>query len=182
MGWLLLATGAEALPGQPADEVAAWIAAHPTLRPRRGETLSVTKTDTPAQRFTFEASSLPPGPLEPSSSGLIRTERLEIFDLVNGVSADRLAEALRIIYGLDIYQDYQEAKILYEYPTPQMMQRSREDNAPILAARKGQLRAGQRYGYWIEVVDPEEEKAVIGEIKIFPRSDLDDLEAFLREL
>ncbi len=61
---LLLISGANparALPGQTTKEVAAWMQANSTLRPSRGEKFLVTKSSTAAQRFTFEASLLPPG-------------------------------------------------------------------------------------------------------------------------
>ncbi|MGB3761410.1 MAG: hypothetical protein WBA07_34370, partial [Rivularia sp. (in: cyanobacteria)] len=45
---------ARALPGQPMEDVEIWIKAHPTLSPRSGERFLVTKTDTAAQRFSFQ--------------------------------------------------------------------------------------------------------------------------------
>ncbi|HAZ49228.1 MAG TPA: hypothetical protein DCZ55_33455, partial [Cyanobacteria bacterium UBA11371] len=85
---LLFPFAAKALPGQTTDEVAAWIQANPTLSPQSGETLLVRKSDTAAQRFVFQASTLPPGRATPPlRTGIVRSERFEIFDLVNGVNA-----------------------------------------------------------------------------------------------
>jgi hypothetical protein len=178
---LLLPLSAQALPGQDPDDVAAWIQAHPTLRPRLGERLTVRKSDTAAQRFIFQASMLPPGALgAPSDEGVIRKERIEIFDTINGVSRDRLEEALRAIYGIDIYQDYQQGQTVYDYPTDDMVQQARARNTPILEARQGELRLGDRFAYWIEVAQPREGTAITGHITVLLESDLDRLEAYLR--
>jgi hypothetical protein len=61
--FLLFPSIANALPGQRTEAVAAWINANPTLRPAIGNGLRVTRSSTPAQRFTFQASVLPPGRL-----------------------------------------------------------------------------------------------------------------------
>ncbi len=123
---------ADALPGQTTDEVASWMQAHPTLRPGRGERLTVRKGDRAAQRFVFEASVLSPGRIASETSGLIRSERLEFYDAIEGVSAERLVESLRIIYGVDIYQDYQRARVLYTYPTVAQIARARNEKRPLL--------------------------------------------------
>ncbi len=182
LGMLLgSAGGAGALPGQTADEVASWIQAHPTLQPAVNETLTVRKSDTAAQRFLFEASVLPAGKLAGTANpGFIRTERLELFDIINGVSAERLVESLRVIYGVGVYQDYQRGRVIYSYPSVAEVAGSGSENAPLLQARKGELRAGERYAYWIEVLQPPGGNAVTGQLVILLKSDLDDLEAYLR--
>jgi hypothetical protein len=170
-----------ALPGQSQEEVAAWIQANPTLSPSDNELLIVRKSNTAAQRFEFMADVLPPGKLLATNNfGVIRTERIELFDTINGVSRDRLEESLRIIYGLDIYQDYQQAKIIYTYPSDATVQQSINQKAPLLAARQGELRSGSRYGYWIEVAQPQTGDAVTGKILVLLKEDLDDLETYLR--
>ena len=58
---ILINSPVKALPGEEKKDVTTWIQAHPTLRPRQGERLFVSKSDTAAQRFTFQASVLPPG-------------------------------------------------------------------------------------------------------------------------
>ena len=71
---------ASALPGQTTEEVNTWIQAHPTLTPRRGENLFVQKSDTAAQRFTFQASVLPPGRVQFSQDrSKIRNERIAMY-------------------------------------------------------------------------------------------------------
>lgn len=69
---------ANALPGQMVEEAIAWIQAHPTLQPA-GETLLVRKSDTPAHRFTFEASTHSPGRAMLGNGNLIRLEQLSLF-------------------------------------------------------------------------------------------------------
>lgn len=180
--FLALAAGrANALPGQTTDEVAAWIQAHPTLRPDSGEKLLVTKSDTPAQRFIFQASILAPGRvISLGNPALIRSERISLFDMINGVTQERLEESLRVIHGIDIYQDYQRAQVIYDYPTQVTIDEARNQNVPLLAALEGQLRAGDRYAYWVEIAQTREGYAYTGQINVFLKEDLDKLEVELR--
>jgi hypothetical protein len=178
---LLFPLSANALPGQTTDEVAAWIQANPTLSPQSGETLLVRKSDTAAQRFVFQASTLPPGRATPPlRTGIVRSERFEIFDLVNGVNADRLQETLRIIYGLGIYQDFQRARVVYAYPDETVVNLARSRNAPLLEALQGELRLGQRFAYWVEVAQPREGRPIIGRMTILLKEDLEKIQTELR--
>jgi hypothetical protein len=178
---LATAGQAVALPGQNVSEVEAWVRAHPTLRPAVGERLRVHRTDTPAQRFTFEASQLPPGRMiEPLQMGEIRSEKIELYDMINGVNRDRLAESLRVIYGQDIYQDFNRAQEIYVYPNPLAVAQARNQNAPLLAALEGELRLGDRYAYWIEVVSNPSGEQHSGRITVLKPQDLDALEIQLR--
>lgn len=178
---LLFPLAANALPGQTTDEVAAWIQANPNLNPESGETLLVRKSDTAAQRFVFQASTLPPGRATPPlRTGIVRSERFEIFDLVNGVNADRLQETLRIIYGLGIYQDFQQARVVYAYPDETTLNLARSQNAPLLEALQGELRLGQRFAYWLEVAQPREGRPIIGRMTILMKEDLDKIQTELR--
>ncbi|MFB2833131.1 hypothetical protein [Floridanema evergladense] len=172
---------ANALPGQTTAEVAAWIKGNPTLSPYSGQTLLVNRTDTPAQRFTFEASVLAPGLAVPSEEpGIVRTERINLFDMINGVTFNRLQESLRSIYGLAIYQDFQQARVIYSYPNPAMVQEARTLTLPLQEALKGELRLGSRFAYWVEFPQPQNGKPIMGKITILLKSDLDKLEAQLR--
>jgi hypothetical protein len=178
---LLFPFAANALPGQTTDEVAAWIQANPTLNPQSGETLLVRKSDTAAQRFVFQASTLPPGRATPPlRTGVVRSERFEIFDLVNGVNADRLQETLRIIYGLGIYQDFQQARVVYAYPDEMLVNQARSQNAPLLEALQGELRLGKRFAYWLEVAQPREGRPIMGRMTILLPEDLDKIQTELR--
>jgi hypothetical protein len=172
---------ANALPGQTTEDVSAWIKAHPTLRPRSGEKLLVTKSDTAAQRFIFQASVLPPGRVAfTEDRSKIRTERLAIFDAVNGITQQRLQESLRIIYGLDIYQDFERARVAYEYPSESAINEARSAKTPIREALQGQLRIGDRFAYWWEIAKPPEGKAINGQITVLLLSDVNKLESELR--
>ncbi|MFM2060982.1 MAG: hypothetical protein RLZZ507_652 [Cyanobacteriota bacterium] len=178
---ILVNSPAQALPGQSTEEVITWIQAHPTLRPRSGERLFVSKSDTAAQRFTFQASVLPPGKVTfTKDRSTIRTERMTMYDGVNGVTLQRLEESLRIIYGVDIYQDYNRAQIVYDYPNQSAINQARLAKTPIREALTGELRVGDRYAYWIEIAKPREGKALSGKVTVFLKSDLDKLEAELR--
>ncbi|ARV61739.1 hypothetical protein BZZ01_26730 [Nostocales cyanobacterium HT-58-2] len=172
---------ANALPGQPTEEVGAWIKAHPTLRPNIGERFFVQKTDTAAQRFSFQASVLPPGKVGfTQDSSKIRSERIAMYDAINGMTFERLQESLRIIYGLDIYQDFKSAQVVYEYPSQSAINSARFAKTPIREALQGQLRVGDRYAYWMEVAQPREGKAFTGQMTILLKSDLDKLKTELQ--
>ncbi len=172
---------AMALPGQAAKDVETWIKAHPTLSPRSGERFLVTKTDTAAQRFSFQAMVSPPGKLTFSNNrSQIRTEKISMYDAINGMSLDKLRESLRVIYGLDIYQDFKGARIIYEYPNQSAINAARFAKTPVREALKGELRIGSRYAYWLEVAQAKNGKAFTGQMTVFLKSDLDKLEEELR--
>lgn len=183
--WLCVGTlfdsQVNALPGQSTEEVGAWIKAHPTLRPSSGEQLFVQKTDTAAQRFSFQASVLPPGRIEFSKDrGRIRTERIAMYDAINGMTFTRLQESLRVIYGLEIYQDYDRAQVVYHYPNQSVINSARFAETPIREALKGELRVGDRYVYWVEIAQPKTGKAFTGQMTILLKTDLDKLERELQ--
>ncbi|NES25782.1 MAG: hypothetical protein F6K41_44540 [Symploca sp. SIO3E6] len=182
MYFFLFTNPAKALPGEKTETVTAWINAHPTLRPGIIDGLRVRKSETAAQQFTFKASILPPGELTlVKDKGTIRHERLAFYDQINGVTFDRLQESLRVIYGLAIYQDYQRARLVYDYPTPETIDLARRQERPLLAAQEGQLLLGERYAYWMEVTNTESGKAFYGHLTIFQKEYLDKLETQLRD-
>ena len=117
---ILMAPGpAWSLPGERVSEVANWIYSNPLLPDGRRGSLRVSRSDVPGQRFTFVASKT-----LPTQRGLgvgetrIRSEWLELLDYNNGVTSERLVEAVRSVYGLDLYQDYRNAELVYEYVHP----------------------------------------------------------------
>jgi len=168
-----------ALPGQTPDQVIDWIRTNPALRPEAGERLLVRKSDTPSRRFQFQASVVLPGiaAIQKSEANLIRSERIRIFDIINGVTRSRLEESLRSIYGPDIMRDYATAKRVYAYPTVAMLQRSQSKNAsPILRALQGELRQGKKYAYWVELLQNGKGSANSGQITVFELDSLPKLE------
>ncbi|NET30603.1 MAG: hypothetical protein F6K19_01190 [Cyanothece sp. SIO1E1] len=170
-----------ALPGQPRDEVTAWIKAHPTLQPAIGETLLVQKSDTPAKRFTFQASLLPPGRALPQGrGGIIRTETFSLFDMVNGVTLNRLEESLRVIYGPAVFQDYSQAQVVYAYPEQATLNAAQNRNTILRSALKGELRLGERFAYWIEIATNTNGVNFSGKFNVFLKEDLETLEIELR--
>ncbi|MBR8836683.1 MAG: hypothetical protein DSM106950_22370 [Stigonema ocellatum SAG 48.90 = DSM 106950] len=178
---ILFNSQAKALPGQSTEEVGAWIKAHPTLRPATGERLLVQKSDTAAQRFTFQASVLPPGKVEfTNDRSKIRSERIAMYDAINGMTFERLQQSLRIIYGLDIYQDFNHGKILYQYPNESSINSARFEQTPVREALRGELRVGDRYVYWVEVAQPRSGKAFTGQMTVLLKTDLDKLQAELQ--
>ncbi|MFH7028263.1 MAG: hypothetical protein ACHBN1_23395 [Heteroscytonema crispum UTEX LB 1556] len=178
---ILFNSQANALPGQSTEEVGTWIKAHPTLRPNRGEKFLIQKTDTAAQRFSFQASVLPPGKVGfTKDRSKIRNERIAMYDAINGMTLERLQESLRIIYGLDIYQDFDRAQVIYEYPNQSAINSARFAKTPIREALRGELRVGSRYAYWVEIAQPRNGKAFTGQMTVLLKTDLDKLEAELR--
>ncbi|NJL65476.1 MAG: hypothetical protein HC903_31460 [Methylacidiphilales bacterium] len=179
--FLLFPNQASALPGQSTEEVGSWIKTHPTLKPSSGERFYIQKSDTAAQRFTFQASVLPPGTVGfTKDRSNIRTERLAMYDAINGMSFNRLQESLRIIYGLDVYQDFQNAQLIYDYPNQSAINSARLAKTPIREALRGQLKVGDRYAYWMEIAKGKGGKAYTGQMTVLLKSDLNKLEAELR--
>ncbi|MFK0733174.1 MAG: hypothetical protein ACFKPT_22545 [Gloeotrichia echinulata GP01] len=172
---------ANALPGQRTEEVDTWMKAHPTLRPKSSERLFIQKSDTAAQRFSFQASVFPPGKvLFIKDRSRIRSERIAMYDAINGMTFERLQESLRVIYGFDIYQDFNRAGVVYEYPSEGAINSARFAKTPIREALRGELRVGDRYAYWIEIAQPNTGKAFIGQMTVLLKTDLDNLEAELQ--
>jgi len=181
MSLAIAATPAQALPGQTADEAAAWIQGNSTLRPNRGERLLVKKSETPAKRFQFQALPMQVGKAAIGfGGGIIRTEELTLFDMVNGITRTRLEESLRSIYGPAIYQDYATARPVYTYPTADKIGRSVNRAEPLLAALAGELRQGDRYAYWLEVARRPDGFAYSGKLTVFVLEDLPKLQGELQ--
>jgi len=171
---------AAALPGQPVAEVAAWMQNQPTIQPAPGETLLVRRTDSPSRRFTFRASITAPGrAMAGDRKDIIRSETITLFDTVYGVSQARLVEALGIIYGDALAQDYAAAAPIFTYPTPEMLSRARSANQPLLRFTEGELRQGNHFGYWVETVQTPTGKAQNGQITVLLLDDLPKLAAEL---
>lgn len=181
MALTVTATKVVALPGQTPDEAEAWIQAHPTLRPASGEKLLIRKSDTPAQRFSFRSSLLQVGRAAPGpTGGVIRTEEISLYDMLNGITRDRLQESLRSIYGASIYQDYSQARVIYVYPDPTNLNQSVNHNTPLLAAIQGEVREGEQYAYWLEIARRRDGFAYTGKMVVFLKPDLPKLETELR--
>ena len=178
---LLGAASAMALPGQSVDEVKIWIQGHPTLQPASGEKLLIRKADTAAQRFIFQASILPPGRIgSPANAAFIRSEQISFFDIINGVTRNRLEESLRTIYGPEIYQDYEQARIVVTYPGVEEINRSRNQPNQLLTALQGELRMGDRYAYWVEIVRIKRGVNYSGQLTILEKRDVEKLATELR--
>lgn len=181
LGLVVAGSAAQALPGQTGDEAVAWIQANSTLRPERGERLMVKKSATPAQRFTFQAIPMQVGKAAVGfGGGIIRTEELSLFDMINGVNSARLEESLRSIYGPTIYQDYAQARSVYAYPDRATVGRAVNRDTPLLSAIRGEVREGDRYAYWLEIARRPDGFAYSGKLTVFLREDLPKLEAELR--
>jgi hypothetical protein len=166
-----------ALPGESVETVAAWIAAHPTLRPRPTEILVVNRFETPARRFTFRATIFPITGLIPGTSlqRVIRTEQITLVDTVDGTSANRLEESLRVIYDANLYSDYQLAEVVYRYPNSFS---PFPTNEAIL--RLGELRLGDRYGYWLELTSNQSGFVYSGTLSVVALEDVPRLKARLQ--
>ncbi|MBW4464270.1 MAG: hypothetical protein KME07_02365 [Pegethrix bostrychoides GSE-TBD4-15B] len=171
---------AEALPGQPVAEVATWMQSQPTIQPAPNETLLVRRTDSPSRRFSFQASITAPGRATAGDrKDIIRSETITLFDTVYGVSQARLEEALGIIYGEGLAQDYATAVPVLTYPTPEMLSRAESADLPLLRFTEGELRQGNRFGYWVETVQTPSGKAQNGRITVLLLEDLPKLTAEL---
>lgn len=176
----MLTGRAAALPGESVADVARWIQDHPTLQPAPGETLAVRRTESPSRRFSFTASIIAPGQITLSDRrDIIRSENVALFDMVYGVNQQRLEESLDIIYGPDLYQDYQQAEVVYQYPTPETLAKADQLNRPLLRLAQGQVRQGDRFAYWVEVVQTPDGRAQNGQITVLLLEDLPKLKTEL---
>jgi hypothetical protein len=178
---LMTASPAIAIPGQSTDEAAAWMQSNSTLRPQRGEKLLVRRSHTAAQRFSFEASILPPGKITriPVGARMIRSETMTFFDMQNGVTLNRLRESLRSIYGIDIAQDFDRASVVVSYPDDANIQKAVTQQDGITAALQGELRKGDQFGYWLEIAQTTQGFAYTGRLTIFLKEDTEKLQAEL---
>lgn len=165
-----IALPAVALPGETVINTQAWIRLNPHLGEAGEDGLTVQRHTTAAQQWQFHASPLPAlGLRRQGDRDRIRHEQIRIWDLLNGVTPDRLTESVRIIYGPPVGMDYDQAQVLYRYPlNPRMM---------------GELRLGQTYAYWWEIsfgkgpspIDPR------GQITLLQKEDAPALEKQLRQ-
>lgn len=180
-GLMLMATPAQAIPGQTIDEAAAWMRSNPAIRPSQNEKFLVRRVNTAAQQLTFDASLQPPGRMTRLALGerTIRSETLSLFDMRNGVTLNRLRGSVRLIYGLDIAQDFAASTIVKSYPTEARIQEAVTQQKPQIAALQGELRQGERFAYWLEIAQTENGRAYSGQLTVFL---LDDLEKLRSEL
>ncbi|NER82797.1 MAG: hypothetical protein F6K42_25230 [Leptolyngbya sp. SIO1D8] len=177
MLWIASAVSARAVPGDSVTNVEAWIQAHPTLRPAPNETLVVNRADTPARRFTFRAMIFPVSGMAAGNGeleGIIRTEQITLVDTVDGVTAAQLEESLRAIYDAAIYNDYRRARILHRYPTDEGLEFVDAD-----VMRQGELREGDRFGYWVDLTGEPGGFAYNGTVTVFLKEDLPALQTQL---
>jgi hypothetical protein len=151
-------------------------------RPAANGCWSKNQTQQP-RRFQFQASVLIPGIAGiPGDASVIRSEEISFFDVVNGVTRDRLEDSMRSIYGASIMRDYVSAKTVYAYPTEAMIARAKVRNGnTLLIALQGELREGEQFAYWIETVENASGKANSGRVVVFEREYLPKLEAELRK-
>lgn len=181
---LAIAHPVAALPGQRTSTVAAWILGNPTLQAAFGEDLVVQRR-AGDEEFRFEASIFPPGRIRrtrpfggcntPISAGRIRAEQFWLKDFTNTVPRDRLELGLRAIYGLNIYVDYNDAALVYQYPTPQMIEQARRLARPALEGNRGEIRMGDRYAYWLERAVLEDGTAPSGHMTVLLKEDVPKL-------
>ncbi len=172
---------AQALPGQGSDEVLQWMKSNPGIRPSVGEKLTIRRNNGPSQRMSFEASLLAPGRITPlNSGGRIRSETLTLFDMLYGVSEARLEESIRSVYGLEVHRDFQNAQRIYSYPTTLTETQAVKANQPIAAALKGELRKGDRYAYWTEILRNREGLNYGGKVVVFLAEDLPKVESEIK--
>lgn len=181
--WLGLASTAAALPGQSVQEAEAWMQAHPTLRATPGERLSLRRNDTPSRRYTFHGSIFGPG----SSSGeslllrrnseqprVVRSEKFTLVDIVSGVSIARLEDALRTLYGAEVFADYRRSQSVLVYSP------GRPEDRGTQRAARAQLFEGELYAYVIEVMPNPDGTISTGGMTVMLKEDIPALREALR--
>lgn len=180
--WSGLAPTASAIPGQPVDEAKAWMQAHPTLRALPNERLSLRRNDTPARRYMFHGSTFGPAGgsgqmlLERgrnSGPTVVRSEKFTLVDLINGVSVSKLEDALRMLYGAQVFADYRRAESVLVY-SPGRMEDRGTDRSP-----SAQLTEGDLYAYIIEVIPDVDGVIHTGTVTVMLKEDIPPLKAAL---
>lgn len=176
LGW---GQTAIAIPGQSREVAEAWVQAHPTLRPTGGERLSVRRAETPARRFQFRATVLPVTGITPGQrvGRTIRTEEITLVDLVDGITATRMEESLRVIYDAMIYNDFRRAEVVLRYDTATLSPQRWQSEARL----QGELRRGDRFAYLLELSGTQNAPPTSGQIKVFLIEDLSPLQATLAQ-
>ena len=177
------ANTAIAIPGQPVDEAKAWMQAHPTLRALPNERLSLRRNDTPARRYTFHGSTFGPGGsgqtlLERGlNSGplIVRSEKFTLVDLISGVSVSKLEDALRMLYGAQVFADYRRAESVLVYSP------GRPEDRETARAPRAQLSEGELYAYIVEVIPDVDGTIHTGTLTVMLKEDIPVLKAALEE-
>ena len=100
--------------------------------------------------------------------------------MLYGVSEARLEATVRSIYGLEVYRDFQTAKVIYAYPTIKAEATAIRANQPIAAALKGELRQGNRFAYWTEIVRNRNGLHYGGKVVVFLVEDLSKIEGEIK--
>ncbi len=183
-----VATGAMALPGQSVQEAEAWMQAHPTLRAERRERLSIRRNDTPSRRYTFHASVFGPGGASAGGSGgsllarrnstepmMVRSEKFTLVDLISGVSVARLEDALRTLYGAEVYADYRRSQPILIYSPDQ------SDSSDTQRSSRAQLSEGDVFAYLIEVLPNPDGTINTGGVTVMLKADVPALVAALHD-
>ena len=179
--WSGSAHTATAIPGQPVDEAKAWMQAHPTLRALPNERLSIRRNDTPSRRYTFHGSTFGPagggatllerglnsGPL------LVRSEKFTLVDLITGVSVAKLEDALRMLYGAQVYADYRRAASVMVYSP------GRAEDRGTARSPRAQLTEGELFAYIVEVIPDVDGTIHTGTVTVMLKEDIPPLKAAL---
>lgn len=176
--WWLFASPGYGFPGQSVDEAKTWMQGHPTLRAESREGLRVHRADIPSRRFTFQASIFPIGgfqrvdnnsvwPTQRANFDIVRREEFILVDYDEQVTAERLEESLRVIYGADVYADYRRAELIDSYGF-------------TADATRGEVLLGSRYAYWLEVIPDANGIVTIGKLNVVLPEDVDRLQTYLQ--
>jgi hypothetical protein len=181
--WLGLSGTASALPGQSVAEAEAWMQAHPTLRADPRENLAIRRNDTPSRRYTFHGSVYGPGGghqslLARRNSGqptMVRSEKFTLVDLISGVSVERLENALRTLYGAEVFADYRRSQTVLVYSP------GRPEDRGTQRASRAQVSEGELYAYIVEVIPNPDGTVNTGTVSVMLREDLPALQAALRD-
>ena len=179
----MIAERAIALPGQTVSEAEAWMQAHPSLRARPSERISIRRSNTPSSRYTFHGSVF--GPAGGSGESLlvrrhsgetvtIRSEKFTLVDNVRGVSVPRLEDSLRTIYGAEVYADYRRAQTIMVYSP------GRPEDRGTFRAHRAQLLEGDLYAYLIEVLPNTNGVVETGAVTVMLREDVSAIQEGMR--
>lgn len=174
---------AHALPGHSIEEAESWMQAHPTLRALPSERLSIRRSNTPSNRYTFHGSAF--GPSGGSGESLlvrqhsgetvvVRSEKFMLVDIVRGVDIPQLEDSLRTIYGAEVFADYRRAETVMVYSPGRAEDRGTE------RALRSHLLQGDLYAYLIELLPDTNGTVNTGAVTVMLRDEVAALQAGVR--
>ena len=106
---------------------------------------------------------------------MVRSEKFTLVDLISGVSVERLEDALRTLYGAEVYADYRRSQTVLVYSP------GRPEDRGTHRASRAQVSEGDLYAYIIEIIPNPDGSIHTGTVSVMLKEDVPALRAALRD-